>query len=66
MPKETILVVVDMLSKYDHFIPFTHPFTAVQVAQGYLDYVSMLHEWLRSIVSDRDIVFMSHFWQALF
>jgi len=32
-----ILVVVDKFSKYDHFVPLSHPFTALQVAVAYLN-----------------------------
>lgn len=44
----------------------THRYSVEYVAQYYLDHVSKLHGWLRSIVSDRDLVFLSKFWQALF
>lgn len=36
------------------------------MAQVYLDNVFKLHGWPQSIVSDRDSVFLSDFWQALF
>jgi len=63
--KDVILVVVDRFSKFAHSAAFSHPFTAADVAQVYLDNVLKLHGWPQSIVSDRDKVFLSEFWQAL-
>ena len=42
--KDKILVEVDRLSKYAHFIPLSHPFTDAQVAQSFLDTVYNLYE----------------------
>lgn len=62
----SILVVVDKFSKFAHFIPLRHPFTALSVAKAYMDNVYKLHGLPLSLVSDRDRVFTSKLWQELF
>ncbi|WVZ07117.1 hypothetical protein V8G54_020463 [Vigna mungo] len=54
-----ILVVIDRLSKYAHFPP-------IKVAEVFVKMVVKLHGILKMIVSDRDKVFLSHFWKQLF
>lgn len=63
---DCILVVVDKLSKYAHFIPMVHPFSALKVANLFLDHVYRLHGMPSAIITDRDKIFTSNFWQHLF
>jgi hypothetical protein len=59
--RSVIMVVVDRLSKYSHFIALSHPYTASSVATAFMDNVYKLHGLLATIVSDRDRVFLSLF-----
>ena len=49
-----ILVVVDHLSKYAHFIGLKHAFSAQSVAVVFLKEVVQLHGIPASIISHRD------------
>lgn len=61
-----VLMVVDSLSKYHHFILLKNPFNAKGVADSFMKNVVFLHGVPRSIVSDRDPVFLRVFWSELF
>jgi hypothetical protein len=63
---DTILVVVDKFTKYGHFIPLSHPYTAMSIAQLYLNSIYKLHGLPQMIISDRDRAFTSAIWQELF
>jgi transposase InsO family protein len=64
--RSVILTVVDLFSKYAHFIPLSHPYTATSVARAFFDGVVRLHGYPSSIVSDQDPVFTSRLWRDLF
>jgi hypothetical protein len=63
---DCVMVVVDKFSKFAHFIPLLHPYSAPKVAQVFLDNVFRLHGMPTHIISDRDPVFTSSFWKELF
>lgn len=58
---EVILVVVDRFSKYNHFLALKHSYNAKIVADLFVKEVVRLHGYPRSIVYDRDKVFLSNF-----
>ncbi|XP_050379620.1 uncharacterized protein LOC126796952 [Argentina anserina] len=64
--KTVIWVVIDRLTKYGHFIPLAHPYTAASLAQVFVQEIFRLHGQPVNITSDRDPTFMSLFWEAFF
>jgi len=63
--KSVILTVVDRFSKYCHFIPLAHPYSAESVAQAFFTDIVRLRGMPQSMVSDSDPVFTSKFWREL-
>lgn len=61
-----ILVVVDRFSKGVHLAPLTPNYTAHNVANIFFNTVCKLHGIPRSLISDRDPLFISKFWRELF
>lgn len=64
--KSVITVVVDRLSKFSHFVPMSHPYTATQVVKTFFGNILQLYGMPQSIVCDRDTIFITKFWQELF
>ena len=58
--------MVDLFSKYAHFVSLKHSFIVSSMAQSFLSNVYKLHGLSQAIVSDRDLIFTSAFWHELF
>ncbi|MCH90884.1 hypothetical protein A2U01_0011807, partial [Trifolium medium] len=61
-----IMVVIDRLTKYSHFVPQKSDYSSKSVAEAFMENIVKLHGLPKSIVSDRDKVFTSAFWKHLF
>lgn len=62
----TIWVICDRLTKYVHFLALPSKYTAPDLARRFSVEISKLHGIPKSIVSDRDPLFLSSFWKELF
>ena len=62
---DAIVVFVDKLTKMVHVCPTTTKISAPELARIFFKEVIRLHGLPKSIVSDRDPRFTSHFWKSL-
>jgi hypothetical protein len=62
---DSIMVVVDKLRNYAHFIPVKSTCKAIDISQVFMQEIFRLHGMTKEIVSDRDTKFTSNFWKSL-
>jgi len=63
---DSVLVVVDRLTKVAHFIPVKSTHTVVDITRIFIKDIFRLHGMPKVLVSDRDTKFTSNFWSAFF
>jgi hypothetical protein len=63
---DSIMVVLDKLTKSAHFVPVKMTHTTTNIVEIYVREIARLHGILKKIVSDRDTKFTSKFWRGLF
>src|SRR5690606_36667174 len=63
---DSIMVVVDKLTKAAHCVPVKSTHRGTNIADIYMREIARLHGIPKTIVSDRDSKFTSNFWKGLF
>jgi len=55
--KSVIMVVVDIITKYEPFCALSQPFKVNTIVIGFMEIVQKLHGNQKIILSDRDLIF---------
>lgn len=63
---DSIMVMVDKLSKVAHFIPLNFTHKKDEVARIFTKELSRMHGLRKAIVYDRDTKFTSNFWRSIY
>jgi hypothetical protein len=62
---DSILVIIDRLTKYGYFIPYKESLLAEELAYAFNKHIIGNYGILKEIISDRDKLFISRFWKSL-
>jgi hypothetical protein len=60
---DSIMVVIDKLSKSAHFIPVNSTFKAINIVEIFMKEIFTLHGIPKMVISDRDEKVTSSFWK---
>ena len=60
---EKIMVVIDKLSKFAHFIPMKSIYKAIDITEIFMKEIFRLHGIPKMVISNRDVKFMSNVWK---
>ena len=63
---DSIIVVVDKLTKSSHFIPVKSTYKDDAIAKIFMKEIFRLHGLPKAVISYRDTKFTSNFWKSLF
>ena len=63
---DSIMVVVEKLTKTSHFIPAKSTYKSDAIAKIFMKEIFRLHGLPKAIIFDRDTKFTSNFWKSLF
>ena len=63
---DSIMVVVDKLTKASHFILVKSTYKVDSIAKKIMKEIFKLHGFPKAIISNRDTKFTSNFWKGLF
>jgi hypothetical protein len=61
----SILVIMDRLTKSAHFIPISTTYRVRQYAELYISHIVLYHGISKTIISNRGSIFVAHFWEQL-
>jgi len=64
--KDKILVVIDRLTKYAHFVGVRKKYSTKQMTEIFCKNIYKLHRFPKVIISNRDAKFKGNFWREFF
>jgi hypothetical protein len=60
---DSIMVVINKLSKFAHFIPIKYTFKAINIVEIFMKEIFRLHGIPKMVILDRDAKFTFAFWK---
>ena len=60
---DSIMVVVDKLRKYAHFIHVNSTYKTINIVEIFMKEIFRLHGSPKMVISDRDVKFTSNVWK---